>query len=295
MLSARADIEFGAARLRSLSVLERSFRAYVACRENLIFDTRFSSAAQTTSPCAHLFFMLAGTMTIVGRAPQQAPVAFLLTDDEADGAGPFAPHTFRTEGTQTHVLYVRVPAEMVRGMPGLAHGALALDDACWDAARRVIDDAITDRVRVASYVTLFEHVERHGLISAAVVAGIVDDEPAHFVRLWSALQPSYGILATSVSLKELAAQLGVSRRQLTRDATEMARTFHWPGGAFRDAMRMIRLRIAAILLSAPEATVPAVAARTGYSTTTAMGRAFRDAGLPSPTEVQSALRTPSTD
>ena len=59
---------------------------------------------------------------------------------------------------------------------------------------------------------------------------------------------------------------------------------------FRDAMRVIRLRAAVLLLSAPDGTPSDVARIVGYGSLDAMGRAFRDAHLPAPSVVQEAVR-----
>jgi AraC-like DNA-binding protein len=64
------------------------------------------------------------------------------------------------------------------------------------------------------------------------------------------------------------------------------------GDGFRDAMRVIRLRAACLFLSAPHATPSEVARHVGYGSLDAMGRAFRDANLPSPSVVQEAVRFP---
>jgi transcriptional regulator GlxA family with amidase domain len=53
---------------------------------------------------------------------------------------------------------------------------------------------------------------------------------------------------------------------------------------------VLRLRVAALLLSAPAATVADVASAVGYGSAIAMARAFRDAKLPPPSSVQAAVR-----
>jgi transcriptional regulator GlxA family with amidase domain len=81
----------------------------------------------------------------------------------------------------------------------------------------------------------------------------------------------------------------MSMRQVGRDAKEMATTFGF-GHGYRDSLLVLRLRVAALLLSAPEATVADVAATVGYGGAIAMARAFRDAKLPAPSAVQAAVR-----
>jgi AraC-like DNA-binding protein len=104
------------------------------------------------------------------------------------------------------------------------------------------------------------------------------------------MRPLYQDLATSASLKQIAALAGLSLRQLGRDLGDLTRTFGLFGAGFRDAMRIIRLRAAVLLLSAPDGTPSDVARVVGYGSLDAMGRAFRDAQLPAPSLVHSAVR-----
>ena len=59
-----------------------------------------------------------------------------------------------------------------------------------------------------------------------------------------------------------------------------------------DAMRVLRLRAAVLMLSAPGSTPSDVARTVGYGSLDAMGRAFRDAALPAPSVVQAAVKYP---
>jgi AraC-like DNA-binding protein len=104
------------------------------------------------------------------------------------------------------------------------------------------------------------------------------------------MRPLYQDLATSASLKQIAALAGLSLRQLGRDLRDLTRTFGLFGVGFRDAMRVLRLRAAVLLLSAPDGTPSDVSRTVGYGSLDAMGRAFRDANLSAPSIVQEAVR-----
>ncbi|MDX2093227.1 MAG: hypothetical protein SFX73_35620, partial [Kofleriaceae bacterium] len=123
---------------------------------------------------------------------------------------------------------------------------------------------------------------------------VVKDEPERFVRLWDVLRPLYEDLATSASLKQIAIVAKLSLRQLGRDLGDLTRTFGLFGAGFRDAMRVLRLRAAVLLLSSPGASPSDVAKGVGYGSLDAMGRAFRDASLPAPSVVQEYVRYPVT-
>jgi transcriptional regulator GlxA family with amidase domain len=118
---------------------------------------------------------------------------------------------------------------------------------------------------------------------------VTAEEPERFRRLWSAMQPLYATYGATTSLKQIASSLGMSMRQVGRDAKDLAAAFGI-GGGYRDALLVLRLRVAVLLLSAPDATVADVAKLVGYGSAIAMARAFRDAKLPAPSVIQTALR-----
>ena len=128
------------------------------------------------------------------------------------------------------------------------------------------------------------------VLSRDLTSSVVAEEPERFVRLWQVLRPLYEDLATSASLKQIAIVAKLSLRQLGRDLGDLTRTFGLFGAGFRDAMRVLRLRAAVLLLSAPGGTPSDVAKAVGYGSLDAMGRAFRDAQLPAPSVVQEAVR-----
>jgi transcriptional regulator GlxA family with amidase domain len=99
----------------------------------------------------------------------------------------------------------------------------------------------------------------------------------------------YSTYGATTSLKQLASSLDMSMRQVGRDAKDLSAAFGI-GGGYRDALLMLRLRSAVLLLSAPDATVAEVAKLVGYGSPIAMARAFRDAKLPSPSVIQAAVR-----
>jgi len=58
------------------------------------------------------------------------------------------------------------------------------------------------------------------------------------------------------------------------------------GDSFRDVVSDVRLRWAVLLLSAPALPIRDIARASGYGSLQALGRAFRDAGLPPPSAVR---------
>ncbi|MGE5186409.1 MAG: hypothetical protein ACM31C_30345 [Acidobacteriota bacterium] len=283
MLVATSETRLGEAGVRSTLVLERAVRGTVVLRDQLAFDTRFASpAAGEPEAVGHVFLLLAGRLVHAGEA-MQAPVAFVLADDELERPRAGS-RTFRTDGARAHVIQLRFATRALRVPIGLDRGALALPSRAWDAAA-----ALAARTDTANLAGLLDALASAGAIDGALAGTLVGDEPERFRRLWAALQPLYAAYAGTTSLKQLASSLGMSLRQTGRDAKELAQTFGFSGG-YRDSLLVLRLRVAVLLLSAPAATVEKVARLVGYGSAIAMARAFRDAKLPAPSVVQDALR-----
>ena len=261
-------------------VFERKVRGTVVLRDKLVYDTRFAAAAAgKPEKVGHVFMIVVGRYAPSVGDPMTGPVAVVLADDEIERVGAKS-RTFRTDGEKVRVIHLRFDNGELNVPVGIAAGPLALPQQVWDVAHAVIADA----PRVGEVVD--------ALAAAGVTKGSVTiqpEEPERYRRLWEALQPLYQTYGGTASLKQLAASLGMSMRQVGRDAKELASTFGM-GNGYRDALLVLRLRTAVLLLSAPEATVADVATSVGYGSPIAMARAFRDARLPAPSAVQTALR-----
>jgi AraC-like DNA-binding protein len=261
-------------------LLERSVRGTVVRRDRLAYDTRFAAAvAGKAEPVGHIFLLVAGRYAPAVGEAIHGPVGVILADDEFERLGANS-RTFRTDGDQVHVIHLRYTREDIAAPIGMAAGHLRLPASFWDIARRVMDQptAIGD---------VFEALASAGVTRPAVR---IHEEPERYRRLWTALRPLYETYGGTVSLKQLAGSLEMSMRQVGRDAKELANTFGG-GNGFRDALLVLRLRVAVLLLSGPEATVGEVATLVGYGSAIAMARAFRDAKLPAPSVVQAAVRS----
>ena len=284
MLSAESQLIFGGSTMRSTVFLERRLRVHMVKRDRLLFDTAFAPPAKVASSNVHLFAQLHGTLQVAGAAPVTAPCAFVLAETEFDRVVRGA-LTFRSSGARCTIVEARVPAADLHRPAGLAHGPIELPDAVW-AAYRALEDQRTE----AAVHEVIAALGAADVLSRDLIASVVASEPERFLRLWSVMRPLYQNLATSASLKQIAALAGLSLRQLGRDLRDLTRTFSLFGNGFRDAMRVLRLRAAVLLLSAPDGTPSDVARTIGYGSLDAMGRAFRDAHQPAPSIVQEAVR-----
>jgi AraC-like DNA-binding protein len=287
VLVATSELSVGTAGARTSLLFERAIRGTLVERRALTFDTRYAAAASgKPEPVGHLFLLLEGWLQTDDGARHEAPVAFMLADDEWERRGKTS-RTFRTGGDGVDVVQLRFSREIVRVPIGLAHGAVALPHGCWDATRALLTRG---RDGDASVLTgSLDALASAGVISGSVLATVIGNEPERFRRLWDALRPLYQEYGATTSLKQLAGSLGMSMRQVGRDAKELSTAFGI-GGGYRDALLVLRLRTAVLMLSAEGAGVADVAKLVGYGSPIAMARAFRDADLPAPSTIQADLR-----
>jgi AraC-like DNA-binding protein len=287
VLVATSEVRIGSAGMRSTLLFERALRGTVVRRESLAFDTKYAAAASgKPEPAGHLFLMTTGRWVFDTGAVLQAPVAFVIADDEIE-----RPHkrsrTFRTDGDVVDVVQLRVHEDNLRAPIGIGHGPVALPPACWDAIVALVCDA--PKGNAALLARVIDELARADVVAGSITQTVIADEPERFRRLWAAMAPLYSTYGATTSLKQLASSLDMSMRQVGRDAKELSAAFGI-GGGYRDALLMLRLRVAVLLLSAPAASVSDVAKLVGYGSPIALARAFRDAKLPSPSVIQAAVR-----
>ncbi len=291
MLVATSTREFGGSAMRSAIFLERQLRAHLISRDRLVFDSRYAPPAKKPSVFVHLYAQVRGDFASGGMT-RSGPHAWMLAETEFDRVMPSSV-TFRSSGAPAVIVELRVPATAVRVPIGLAHGPLALPATVWDAYL-ALDAAFSSGADVGKLGVLLRDVlaglDGANVLSSSLVSSVVREEPERYARLWQVLRPLYEDFATSASLKQISTLAKLSLRQLGRDLGDLTRDFGMFGGGFRDTMRVLRLRAAVLLLSAPEASPGEVAKTVGYGSLDAMGRAFRDADLPAPSTVQQAVR-----
>ena len=279
MHSATSTRSVGASTLRLTAFLERRFRAVVMVRDRLLFDSAYVPPVKRPSPFVHLYAQLRGWLSIGGGAPTAGPLAYVLEETELDRRTLSSP-TFRSWGCPGVIVEIRVPATDLRAPAGLRRGPLSLPVRVWDAYGALESDPSDAHL----YEVLVRLAEAQ-ILSSDLTESVVRDEPERFVRLWQVLRPLY-------ELKQIALVANLSLRQLARDLGEFTRTFGLYGAGFRAPIRVLRLRAATLMLSSPGVSPSDVARVVGYGSLDAMGRAFRDAGLPAPSVVQEAVLYP---
>ncbi len=284
MLTAQAEVQLAGAALRTRLMLERGFRAHVVWRDQLTLDTGVLAATRVAPRgTAYLYLVLRGEVGFADGRRVVAPAALALTGAELDQVTPTTP-TFRVAGPSVSV-ELALPVAALRHPPGLATSPIEASATTWAAIAALVD-AREPVTQTAAMAQVLGGLLADGVLAAPLAASIVVDEPERITRIWRAVAPLYGRFETSASLTQLQDATGLSLRQLGRDIPAFLTAFNLTTRNFRDLARVMRLRAAAILLSAPGASVGDVATTVGYASLDAMARAFRDAKLPPPTDVR---------
>lgn len=287
MLVATSEARLGDAGVLTTGVFERAVRGVVVRRDALAFDTRFAVAsAGRLERVGHVFVMTAGRLVTDRGERYAAPVGFVLGDDEIERPRPGS-RTFRTDGAHVDVIQLRFTREHLRAPIGLSAGPLALPAAVLDAAHRFLANA--PRGDVDALAGVLDALAGAGIIEGGLASTLCADEPERFQRSWEALRAVHATHGAGTSLKQVAASLDMSQRQVMRDFKALTAQFGIGRGGYRSAILVLRLRVAVILLGAPSASITEVARLVGYGSPIALARAFRDAGLPAPSAIHAAL------
>lgn len=152
-----------------------------------------------------------------------------------------------------------------------------------DVMRRgsVVND-LEQRVSAAVQAAADDH-----LLTAATCAGVAGAVlPPELRRASAAVFPSLGKLSQNPMLVDLVERACVTPRQILRDILRLQSEYDFPDRGWREFVTRWRVTLAVLLLSANDMTPRRAASETGYGSVTAMGRAFRRHGLPSPREVR---------
>lgn len=292
MLIARSSTSVQNARLLHGICIGRALTSLFVERAGLVFDTRFvPGAAESNGAMACLYIVLEGVWQAEGREPFVGPTAFLLSEAQLEGSSGVRPFTFRAWGDPFVAVELRISTKYFLAKLGAEPTPIALADSVW-AAVRVATKKMHEKDDAPgreSVVDLVRALAETGVVRRTLVEQVLLRSPG-FERLWEAVRPIAERFYLNPSLQELSAESGVSTRQLTRDLTGFVGTIGLVKTGWRAATKRLRLKLAVLFLSAEGVSVTETARIVGYGSSDAMARAFRDAALPSPSDVQASLR-----
>lgn len=257
----------------------------------LVYDSRYLPESLGTPRSSSLFVLLRGRFRFTSPASSvpertfEGPIAIAFADD-APGVAPSERLVRRADGSPYVGIEIHVQNEPGKS-PAREPRVLDVGPEVFDHARAMAAHASDDDRFHEATVALLESLLRAGVIARE---GFSYADDPRFARLWQAIRPMIERMYTSPTLQEVGVETGLSERQLERDIEAFLDATPGLGDGWRDATRRLRLRLALLLTSAPGVTIAEVAERVGYSNATAMRRAFQEAGIAAPTEVQRTLR-----
>lgn len=298
MLFAGGERGLGASRLQWRMAFGGRFWWIVVDRSGLALDTRWVPGARgEVRPNTCVYLLTEGTLEIFSPTPLllEAPAAVVFTEEQLEGASNARSLTYRASGEPFVSVQIQFPKVLLtapyRTAGPLPH-VLALGKETWDLAREVT--AACNESADASLEPmqrLVRSLHAEGVVLSDALKPKVIQTPAPLALLWQGVRPMVERLYLTPTVLEVSSATGISARQVDRYVGQfLARFGHLGGAGWRLATRHMRLKLAVLWLSAEGVTVADVAAATSYGSADAMARAFRDAGLPAPSVVQSKLR-----
>ena len=294
MLIARGGMRLHDAVLKWSVVFGRGAWSLVVDREGLVLDTRFVPA-EAGAPRGKIcvYAVVDGRWEVHGE-PQHTfvgPAAFLVRESHLEGADGRRPYDFRASGEAFSAAQIYFSESDVLREVGDRPVRIDLDASTMASVRQAVasvrnvaDDA---PLRSAMERVLADLVDLK-IVKPDVAVRSITDAPV-FERLWTAVRPMVERFYLSPSLKDVSSASGFSARTAERHISNFLNTFGFAGTGWRTASRHLRLKLAALLLSAKGASIADVAGKVGYGSPEAMARAFRDARLPAPSAIQDAL------
>lgn len=287
VLVLRGAKAIGAARLASSLVFARGVWMNVVVRSGLTLDTRLVPATKgAPRPGACLYLMHRGAFVLDGdHGPRfEGPAAFLLSEQQLEGALGVRSETFRAYGAPFAAIEMHLAEADVLSQRAEPPSNLEVDDASLAAVARVIGLAQEASGDTRELEAAIGELLR-ALADARVIAARVAESahsPVRLERLWRAARPLAERFALTATMNELGAVADVSPRQLDRYLQDFFGTFAMVGGGWRAATVHLRIKLAIMFLSAEGVSVTEVARAVGYGSSDAMARAFRDAGAVRP-------------
>jgi AraC-like DNA-binding protein len=296
VLIARGKKEIGAASLSWALAFGPRFWSVVVERRGMVLDSRFTPASvDPARPRSCIYLLLHGTWVAHAEGAEKfdGPAAFLVTEEQLEGAAGVRPFTFAAKGDPFRAIEFHVHDADLRVAHDRSPLRVTLSEAVWASAEEVVrlsehDDASFQK----TFSALVDGLARE-ILAPKTFAPATRTSRA-FTLLWGALRPMIERLYLTPTLQEVVEITGVSIRQMDRYIQSFVTTFGLVGERWRTTTLHLRLKLAVILLSADGASVGAVASAVGYGSSDAMSRAFRDAGLRAPSVLREEIRRAHT-
>lgn len=282
MLVAHGGFAVGTAKMRSTFLFERSLHVHAVERSGLVYDSRLVPEVDAARDVIVVYAAVEGVLEVSRPDVPGFETAQAIVVAESSLEGPRASRgvALRSHGAPFLGIDLRFSRERVALVPPRGGTTLAIDPEVAGVVRSMVR-ADTGRRAEDDLEIVIAWLARSAVLRPREASAI----PTAASRLWLAMRPLVEKLAVLPSLDELSTATGLSLRQLARDVDVLSDVVG-VGDGWRPLTRRMRLKLAVLALSCNDATVVEVAKAVGYSSADAMGRAFRDEGLPAPSEVR---------
>lgn len=281
------SVQFRAALGEGLSAFRLRFTG-------VVFDNTAIPLRPARASCFHLLlYVEEGSIVWADRL--LGPGALLLAPEAA--VLPSAPGaaSLRTGRGPVSLVVARVPSpavedprESVRAIPTGSD----LTSAVERVARAIDLEQQPDAPLEVALSELWLSLCACDLVSGAAPAGPSDTRvPGAERRVTEALSLVLSQLEQNPQLVDVIGHARVTERQVLRDLLAVQARFGFVLRGWRDTIHWWRLVAATLFLGAPEPSIGEVAKTVGFTSTTTMARAFKNAGMPQPGVVRAALRS----
>lgn len=206
------------------------------------------------------------------------PEGFLLPTEALD-------LDLRTNSELVVLAAMRLPSEVVRAKTSVTILNLTTASALDAVADRLLADADMRDLGCALQQT-WDELCASGFVTPSMGSEV--EEPRVVDRVGTALS-ALSQLEKNPHLIDLVGAARVTERQLLRDFVEVQERFGIVVRGFRGTLTYFRLIVATMFLGVKDLSIRDVARVVGFSSTSAMARAFRAGGLGRPTAVRERL------
>lgn len=290
MFAFQTERAFGEARFSATFVIAAQYFVNAVTRTGLVYDSRFVPPRSAETSTVILYLIRQGELVLYApeRRALRGPIAVLLGENDFEGRAGTAGLPFRTSGSPFEAIEVRIARSDLLVPGGSGVPTVALPDAIWTAAREVTALAARRDPPEQAVGELMRALTDAGIVAPRLVQQDAAAS-ASYERIWMAARPAAEAFDLPMSLDGLALMAGLSLRQINRDIASFVSAFRVPFTAWRELLRRLRIKSAVLGLSVGDLPIHEVARLAGYGSAEALARAFRDAGLPPPSRVRSAL------
>jgi AraC-like DNA-binding protein len=284
MVTACGTLRIGGAKYSSRIGVERTFRVYSVERYGTLYDTRFVRGTEDVRiGSTVVYLLLDGWIRLHNGGELRAPLAFRALAQVVDGVGE-AKLTLTNGGEPFRAVQVAIVDDPA---PPTTIEPLPIPEEVVTAARAV--GASRPHELADAIAALLSKMSAAGLLEPDFASRITAEESLSTKRLWNVISDCFMTIRTAPTMQELCTATQLSMRQCAREVDKFSSTFGIQWRGLRAAVSDLRRRWAILLLSDRSLPITEVAKATGYGSVDALGRAFRDLALPSPSAIREAM------